>query len=80
MPARRTALNDTACTHPSSRLFAWFAVEDRLCVGCCACGALLAGAVDGAVAAATTYTTLEKQLHRWRDAQQARRKKKKGAP
>ncbi len=30
------------CKHPPERLFSWFA-GDVLCVGCCECGAVLAG-------------------------------------
>ncbi len=31
------------CTHPPSRIFAWFA-NGVLCAGCCECGEILAGA------------------------------------
>ena len=38
------------CKHPPSRYYSWFAYNpvtdksDILCVGCCECGAVLAGA------------------------------------
>lgn len=42
----------TICKHPPGRLYAWFARDGVLCVGCCACGAVLKGGValigDGA--------------------------------
>ncbi len=33
------------CTHPPTRIFAWFA-NGVLCVGCCDCGEVLAGAAE----------------------------------
>lgn len=40
------------CQHPAARLFAWLARDDTapggqvLCVGCCDCGAVLAGGAE----------------------------------
>ena len=33
------------CKHPPRRLFTWF-VNDTLCIGCCDCGTVLAGAAE----------------------------------
>jgi len=32
------------CTHPPTRLFAWFAHDGTLCTACCDCGDVLTGA------------------------------------
>lgn len=34
------------CAHVPMRLRSWFAVDGTLCVACCDCGAVLAGALD----------------------------------
>ena len=34
------------CKHPPTRLYSWFAYDGTLCVGCCDCGEVLAGAAD----------------------------------
>lgn len=34
------------CAHPAERLHAWWAYDGTLCVACCDCGAVLAGAAD----------------------------------
>ena len=34
------------CTHPPTRLFTWFAYDSTLCVACCDCGEVLAGAAQ----------------------------------
>lgn len=31
------------CSHPPTRLFAWYANDGTLCVCCCECGAVLKG-------------------------------------
>jgi len=46
---RRGGGRVTDCPHPPQRLFTWFALDlagkrTILCVGCCACGAVLRGA------------------------------------
>jgi len=35
---------EKTCQHPSRRLYSWTAADGTLCVGCCDCGAVLAGA------------------------------------
>lgn len=37
----------TTCTHPSERLYAWFAHDGVLCVACNECGAVLQGGASG---------------------------------
>lgn len=34
------------CKHPPTRLYTWFAYDGVLCIGCCDCGAVLAGAAN----------------------------------
>ena len=34
------------CTHPPARLFTWFAHDGTLCIACCDCGEVLAGAAE----------------------------------
>jgi hypothetical protein len=34
------------CNHPPARLFTWFAHDDTLCIACCDCGEVLAGAAE----------------------------------
>jgi hypothetical protein len=34
------------CTHPPARLFSWFANDGTLCIACCDCGDVLAGAAE----------------------------------
>jgi hypothetical protein len=34
------------CAHPPTRLYAWTAYDETLCIGCCDCGAVLQGASD----------------------------------
>jgi hypothetical protein len=34
------------CPHPPTRLYAWYAVDGVLCIGCCVCGAVLKGASE----------------------------------
>ena len=34
-----------ACKHPPERLYSWTAYDGVVCVGCCECGASLAGAL-----------------------------------
>jgi hypothetical protein len=34
------------CAHPPARLFTWFAHDDTLCIACCDCGEVLAGAAQ----------------------------------
>jgi len=36
---------ETGCKHPPKRLYSWIAADGTLCVGCCECGAVLAGGV-----------------------------------
>ena len=42
---------DNKCKHPPARYYSWFAYnyrtgkKDILCIGCCDCGEILAGAV-----------------------------------
>lgn len=33
------------CPHPPARLYSWTAYDGTICVGCCDCGAILAGAL-----------------------------------
>lgn len=40
------------CPHPPMRYYSWFAVDGTLGIGCCACGVVVAGAVDGTPASA----------------------------
>ena len=36
------------CKHPPKRLYAWYAYDNTLCIGCCECGkALKGGLPDG---------------------------------
>ncbi len=37
-------MNTSVCPHPPARRFAWHAYDGTLCVGCCDCGEVLAGA------------------------------------
>lgn len=37
---------DAECRHNPARLFSWYANDGTLCVGCCDCGAVLAGAAE----------------------------------
>ena len=34
------------CNHPPARLFTWFAHDGTLCIACCDCGEVLAGAAQ----------------------------------
>jgi hypothetical protein len=40
-PTDEDAMN--ACAHPPTRTYAWRAYDGTLCIGCCDCGAVLAG-------------------------------------
>jgi hypothetical protein len=42
---RRLVPTAAACKHPPERLHSWTAADGVVCVGCCECGALLAGAL-----------------------------------
>lgn len=43
-----TRADGAPCPHPPARLCAWRAYDGTLCVACCDCGAVLAGAADAA--------------------------------
>lgn len=36
----------TPCAHPPTRLFSWHAHDNTLCIACCDCGDVLAGAAE----------------------------------
>ena len=36
----------SVCTHPPTRLFSWYAHDGTLCIACCDCGEVLAGAAE----------------------------------
>ena len=36
----------TTCPHPPTRLYTWFAYDGTLCIACCDCGEVLAGAAE----------------------------------
>jgi hypothetical protein len=44
---------ETACQHPARRLYSWRALDGTLCVACCDCGAVLAGAAPSTGEAAS---------------------------
>lgn len=62
-------MNTPPCRHPAPRLYAWFTTESRtsrrdwLCVGCTACGAVLAGSAEDYETARHHHNTPEGTQH-----------------
>jgi len=46
MPDQPPLCAPSMCTHPPARLFSWFAHDGTLCIACCDCGDVLAGAAE----------------------------------
>jgi hypothetical protein len=46
MTAQPPLCAPSVCNHPSARLFTWFAHDGTLCIACCECGEVLAGAAQ----------------------------------
>ena len=46
MTAQPPLCAPSVCAHPPARLFTWFAHDGTLCIACCDCGDVLAGAAQ----------------------------------
>ena len=46
MPDQTPLCAPSVCTHPPAHLFTWYAYDDTLCIACCDCGEVLAGAAE----------------------------------
>jgi hypothetical protein len=46
MTAQPPLCAPSVCNHPPARLFTWFAHDGTLCIACCDCGEVLAGAAE----------------------------------
>ena len=58
------------CNHPPTRLYAWFAYDGTLCVGCTECGQVLRGAIPPVT---LTYVVDPADLGPWADEHDAQR-------